>query len=160
MAVKSATLAGLLAEGLELESLGESIQGARELTVSTEDLRGFADRYLRWMGDALAVLADDLAAKFRNEYEGGIFTPKIKKFLEAPGESSPLYDEESTSTLLPYWQTPSIRHFARRCSRSGRSFSKLRRVPPWYLHRSTSYSWSGCGEGCRSSLASSRTASA
>jgi hypothetical protein len=104
MAVKSPTFADLLAEGAELERLGESIQGERELTASGEELREFADRYLRWMADALAVLPEDLAAKFRNEYEGGVFTPKIKKFLEAPGELSPLYNVESTSALFPYWQ--------------------------------------------------------
>jgi hypothetical protein len=95
----------LLAEGAELERLGELIQAERDTTVSGEDLREFANRYLHWMGEALAVLVEDLATRFRNEYEGGIFTAKIKKFLEAPRETNPLHDE-STAILVPYWQHP------------------------------------------------------
>jgi hypothetical protein len=35
-----------------------------------------------------------------------MFTAKIKDFLRAPGDKSPLYDSENPNALIPFWSNP------------------------------------------------------
>lgn len=112
MARKVDIITALLADSRELEESGRSIQGERELLVTEEDIDAFVERYHGWFGRAVAVLPAELAERFRGEYNGGVFSPKIKNFLRAPGEvniirrSAEGGPESGDLTLLPYWQHP------------------------------------------------------
>jgi hypothetical protein len=101
-------IAGLVAESRELEELGQRIQGERELLVSEEEIEALVERYHDWLGRALAVVPTEFGDRLRGEYNGGVFSSKIKDFLRAPGEVSLLGGEakDGTPSPFPYWQHP------------------------------------------------------
>jgi hypothetical protein len=108
MARKVATIAALVAESRELEQLGERIQGERQLIASEEEIDTLVERYHGWFGRAIAVLPTEFAERLRNEYNGGVFSSKIKDFLRAPGEVSIFGgdSDDGTPSPLPYWSYP------------------------------------------------------
>lgn len=95
----------LIEESAELERVGGRIQGERELLVDEDDVDAFINRFHDWYARALDLLPADLEERFRGEYKGGLFSPKIKAFLAAPGEPSIIQPDEP-NPLLSYWQYP------------------------------------------------------
>jgi DpnII restriction endonuclease len=108
MARKVDTIARLVAESRELEELGQRVQGERELVASEKEIDALVKRYHDWFGRAVAVLPTEFAERLRAEYNGGVFSSKIKDFLRAPGEVSIFGGsaEDGTPSPLPYWSYP------------------------------------------------------
>lgn len=100
-------IAGLLAESRELETLGQRIQGDRELVASEAEIEALVERYHAWFGQALTVVPEEFRDRLRVELNGSWHSNKIKHFLQAPGEKSLLGDtDEGTPSPFPYWQYP------------------------------------------------------
>lgn len=108
MARKVDIIAGLVAESRQLEELGQRMQGERELLASEDEIEALVERYHDWLGRALAVVPTEFGDRLRGEYNGGVFSSKIKEFLRAPGEVSLLGGEaeDGTPSPFPYWQHP------------------------------------------------------
>jgi hypothetical protein len=96
----------LLLEARELDSMAEGVQGDRELSVGREQIDQLVDAYNRWYARALAVLPEEQHAEFEDLYEGGNFIRRIKSFLAAPDEVSPVFDPATESPLISYWLHP------------------------------------------------------
>ncbi len=101
-------LQALIDEVSDLEAMAGNVQVEDEGAGSVVAER-LAAAYRRWLSACLEALPEDLKGKFRNEYEGGAFTFKIKHFLQDPIMKNPLYAEdldELTKKLLSPWQYP------------------------------------------------------
>lgn len=62
-------------------------------------------RYEEWYARASALVpTGDVAARFKDMYEGGTWTKRIKAYLARPQVQSPLYDP--ATPLLPRWEVP------------------------------------------------------
>jgi hypothetical protein len=96
----------LIDESAQLEDLGGRIQGRRNPGVDPDAIDGFSRQYQRWFADCLAALPHEFHERFRGEYAGGLFSAKIKAFLEGPTEVSPFFNEDEPNPLIPYWQNP------------------------------------------------------
>lgn len=97
-----------MVESRELEALGQRIQGERELLASEEEIEALVERYHDWFGRAVAVVPTEFAERLRSEYNGSVWSSKIKDFLRAPGEASIFGGDnaDGTPSPLPYWQHP------------------------------------------------------
>jgi len=107
-------LAKSLVELAEIEVLAETLQSANPTQVDV------ADRYFHWFGKAILLLPEDLKDKFRDEYEGGQFTSKIRAFLAEPRKASPLYDPAKPENQLNQPLAYSFESNFRRYSQSQR----------------------------------------
>jgi hypothetical protein len=90
----------------DLEQFAASIQGDREPGLSAEQIDVFVENYQTWFAEAMAALPADLQDRFRKEYEGGGLNRKIKAFLQAPIEISPLHRGPrpvENADVFPYW---------------------------------------------------------
>src|SRR5436309_2425932 len=92
----------LIAESAELDSRAAKVQGERKLRVDGEVIEQLVNDYQDWFARAIADLPEELHARFRDLYEGGMVIKRIKSFLEAPGRRSQLWDPEQPD-LMPYW---------------------------------------------------------
>lgn len=102
----------LLAECQRLEDVARKIQDGEKVGLPPTEIKKLSDEYQSWFGKCLAVLPEDLRAKFRSEYEGSFWNTKIKKFFEAATEPSPFRpSEESAKALFPYWAYPYNQRF-------------------------------------------------
>ncbi|MCP2260342.1 hypothetical protein LX15_004055 [Streptoalloteichus tenebrarius] len=74
-----------------LESLGRRAQedDEEDALVAAAELQ---DRYARWYAEALAVIPDDLTARFRGLYLRRYAYPKIQHFVRSPRQRWALYD--------------------------------------------------------------------
>lgn len=107
MARKPSVITELVEESSSLDELAKSIQGDHEVLAATEDIDRLIGDYQDWLARALNALPEEYHERFRDEYSGGVFKPKVKSFLEAPAEVSALYSEENDAGgLIPYWQYP------------------------------------------------------
>jgi len=93
----------LLVRGGSLEAQARAIQGVRDLQLSEAEIEGFSQAYEGWWIAARAALSEDLAKRFDDEFRGGVFSPKIRQFLEEPGRPSPFFPEDENPLGLSYW---------------------------------------------------------
>ena len=127
MARKVDIIAGIVAESRELEDLGHRIQGERELRASEDEVEMLVERYHDWLGRALAVVPTEFGERLRGEYNGGVFSSKIKDFLRAPGEVKTSSATRVQTALLhpsPTGSTRTTPLFTDRFLLSGRSWSR------------------------------------
>lgn len=102
----------LLAESEDLQSLASKIQGEKQPGPAADRVRELTDRYLAWFAECVATLPEDLAVRFRSEYEGSFFASKIKQFLPGALTVAPLWKPElEGNPLIQYWQNPFERTF-------------------------------------------------
>ncbi len=95
--------ADLISESRSLEQRASQIQGSNQLGLDDEEIDQIVSGYHSWYARALDALPQEFHERFRDEFEGGMFTSKIKDFLRAPGDKSPLYDDADPNPLIPYW---------------------------------------------------------
>lgn len=63
--------------------------------------------YVDWYTAALRELSDpDVVARFKDMYEGGTFTPRIKAFLTDPLAVNILHDPDTPNPIVDRWQNP------------------------------------------------------
>lgn len=74
----------LIDESRKLEQTASQIQIGENIGLTRDKIEAFSRDYYLWYGTCLSVLPEDLRSDFRSEYDGNFFTPKIKKFLDAP----------------------------------------------------------------------------
>jgi hypothetical protein len=108
VARKVDTITALLADSRELEELGRSIQGERELLASEEEIDAFVERYQDWFARAVNVVPEEFRDRLRAELNGSWHSQRIKSFLEAPSEVSIFGGDnpDGTTSPLPYWSHP------------------------------------------------------
>jgi predicted nucleotide-binding protein len=105
----------LLDQATELEALAGTIQADQASGVTEQEIQRVRAEYQAWYAQCLPVLPDDLREKFRREYEGSSFFPKIKHFLVEPTKPSLWIakrdGEQAGAQALSYWQYPYARSF-------------------------------------------------
>ncbi len=90
-----------------MERLASQIQGERQLVADDAQIDDLVSRYHEWFARCLDTLPEGYEERFQGEFEGGIFSAKIKAFLQAPGDVSPLYDPDlPDNPLVTYWSNP------------------------------------------------------
>ena len=79
-----------------------------KLLATDDEIDAFVQRYHDWFARALAVVPDEFRERLRGEFNGGVFSQKIKDFLQAPGEENIFFaaTEEETSSPFPFWSHP------------------------------------------------------
>lgn len=102
------TTQDLLVDASAFETRARSIQDSPELP----DDAGLAEDYQQWFAECLAVLPGDLSERFRGEYEGSSFSPKIRSFLESPRRLNPLFEPDTPLPGFTSWLHPVDRCFA------------------------------------------------
>jgi hypothetical protein len=106
------TVRELLDESIEIEQLGGQIQGKTRRDQIADLGAAFTERYDRWFARSVAMLPEDLRARFRGEREGAWHTPKIRSFLESPLEPNVLFKAEEVNLPgLSPWLYPFDRCF-------------------------------------------------
>lgn len=108
-AMGQSRLSLLIDKSKELEVMASKIQIAPKRTESKAYIDGLIGAYHEWYAQVLDIIPDEFKGRFRNEFEGGIFTSKIKDFLLAPTQVSSLYDPDNA--VFDYWQNPFERTF-------------------------------------------------
>jgi len=96
----------LLEESRDLEMRASKIQGARDLNCDDETIDRLVADYHAWYARALDALPNEFEDRFRDGFEGGIFTSKIKAFLRGPGDVQPLFDPDDPNPLVGHWSNP------------------------------------------------------
>src|SRR5687768_1634248 len=84
--VTASAIGPLIEESRDLERSAGEIQGDRELMADDERIDELVSRYHEWYARCLDALPEGHEERFRGEFEGGVFSPKIKAFLQAPGD--------------------------------------------------------------------------
>ncbi len=103
----------LIAESKRLEERASKIQDGESVGLSQEEIETLIANYYVWYGNCLAVLPKDLRSDFRSEYDGTFFTPKIKKFLEAPTKPDKWRPSDRRGReIWPYWAYPYEKTFS------------------------------------------------
>jgi hypothetical protein len=103
----------LIAESRKLDETASKIQLGETVGLSKEDIEKLSADYHLWYGKCLSLLLEDLRARFRSEYDGVWYSPKVKKFLEASTE--PLMfrpNDDQGKEIWSYWAHPYERAFA------------------------------------------------
>lgn len=67
--------------------------------------------YLVWYQAALQLVPDSQQEEFRDMYEGGTFTSRIRSFLESPAQGNPFHDEAKPNPLVSEYLHPVARTF-------------------------------------------------
>jgi hypothetical protein len=98
-----ADLAELVQRAAELDRNASQIQKGRQAGMSDDAIRAFAEEYQNWYADAYSLIPADLLERFRSEYEGSMWSSKIKAFLANPTAQSPLFNPENETPLITYW---------------------------------------------------------
>jgi hypothetical protein len=107
-----AALQELIDASVELEDRGAQIQQGKESGIAPDALRAFIEDYQRWFATAIALLPDDLKDRFRAEYEGSVWSPKIKRFFENPLAVSIFHQSGGPAPAgFDYWNAPYPTHF-------------------------------------------------
>lgn len=101
----------LLTELDAMETVAAAWQ-ARPEGADPAQMQELRDQYLRWYARALQSVPADKADSFRDAYEGGAFTNRIKAFLLDPMAISPFYDPNNSTPFLGKWQHPFTQTFA------------------------------------------------
>jgi hypothetical protein len=91
----------LIDESRELEQRAAKIQGEKELALDDEAIDAIISDYHSWFGRCIDSLPAEFHERFRDEFEGGTWTTKIKDFLRAPGDKNFLYNETEPNPLVP-----------------------------------------------------------
>ena len=96
----------LIATCDDLDARASRIQSGTEIGLENEEIERLRTDYQEWFADAVTQLPPGLVERFRDAYEGGTFTQKIKAFLQSPTSVSPFYDKDATqpNPFLGYWQ--------------------------------------------------------
>jgi hypothetical protein len=108
MESKELRLAKLVAHVPDLEARAKHLQ-AKEGESDESAIEALRSDYLRWYAQGLTMLSPELATKFKDLYEGGMFVHRIKHFLEAPTERNSLLETDlaaKPNPLIPYWSNP------------------------------------------------------
>lgn len=91
----------LIAEDVQSENLDDQTRQER--------LRQLLTLYRTWYHKALGIFVDfnrlDLQNLFMQEYEGGNFSSKIKKFLDLGWKRFDYYNPEKPNPIIPKWTT-------------------------------------------------------
>jgi hypothetical protein len=106
-----ATPQELIEEAHKLLALAEQIQdeaqSEQERKVKLDEV---SSRYRAWYRKALGLIANanqpELQQSFRKEYEGGVFSQKVEKFLSLGWQIYSLYDPDKPNPIIPKWTTP------------------------------------------------------
>jgi hypothetical protein len=104
-----ARLAALIPRVPELEARARGLQVSATTPADQGAIERLRDDYLQWYAQCLIVVPQALQARFRDFYEGGAFTKRIKQFLEAPTQRNPLLTDDPSvapNPLIPYWSNP------------------------------------------------------
>jgi hypothetical protein len=104
-----ARLAALIPHVTALEERARELQAGATTPANQGAVEHLRDDYLQWYAQCLIVVPQALQARFRDFYEGGAFTRRIKQFLEAPTQRNPLLTDDPSvapNPLIPYWSNP------------------------------------------------------
>jgi REase_DpnII-MboI len=104
-----ARLAALLPHIPALEERARALQVGASTRADQGAIERLRDDYLQWYAQCLIVVPQALQARFRDFYEGGAFTKRIRQFLEAPTQRNPLVTDDRSAApnpLIPYWSNP------------------------------------------------------
>lgn len=104
--VTESRISSLIRESQELERRASRIQGDRSLLATDDEISELVVEYHGWYARALDILPGEYIERFRAEFDGSIWANKIKSFLDAPGDVSPLFNASEPSPLFPYWSRP------------------------------------------------------
>jgi hypothetical protein len=103
----------LIAESRKLEEIASKIQQGESVGLSREEIEKLSADYYLWYGKCLSLLPEDLRQRFRSEYDGAWYAPKIKKFFEASTEPYIFRpNDEQGRQIWSYWAYPYERTFA------------------------------------------------
>jgi hypothetical protein len=95
---------GLITENELLEERLAVWQSSGESSAS--EIRDGQRSYHDWYARAQRYVQAAELDSFRDMYEGGQFIRRIRSFLTAPFESSPLYDPDKVNSFAPRWAQP------------------------------------------------------
>ncbi len=102
----------LISESKELEVTASKIQQGEKIGLDEVEIKSLVEKYSSWYSRSLSILPLDLQQKFRSDYEGTFWNPKIKKFLEAATEPSVFYPQnEIGKDIFPFWGFPFQQNF-------------------------------------------------
>lgn len=87
--VTGGPIESLIEESRELERIAAGIQGENQLLVDDAAVDAFISRYHAWYAQALDALPEAFKERFRDGFEGGTWTAKIKEFLRATRRCKP-----------------------------------------------------------------------
>lgn len=76
----------------ELAVITKAASRLQDDDVELPQVQAVRDQYYEWYGQALNVVPASLETKFRDFFEGGQFTPRIRDYLSNPKAPNPLYD--------------------------------------------------------------------
>lgn len=94
---RDATLDSLLAELREISDAASRLQ---DVDVGAERVAETRTRYYEWYARAITMVPASLEAKFRDFFEGGQFTPRIRGYLSDPKAPNPMYDPAKPTNPL------------------------------------------------------------
>ena len=124
----------LIDESHKLEQTASQIQNGENIGLTRDKIEAFSRDYYLWYGTCLSVLPEDLRSNFRSEYDGTVFTPKIKKFLEAPTKPDRWRPSDKQGReIWSYWSYPYEKTFLSHFSRQ-RSILVKASMRPQNLH--------------------------
>lgn len=101
----------LIAQSEAMEVTFERWQHESE-SPSREDLAAGHRAYQEWYARAVRFVPDDDLAEFKDLYEGGFFTQRIKAFLSDPLSVNPLYNADEENLFVDKWLHPFRSQFA------------------------------------------------
>jgi hypothetical protein len=105
------TLSRLLEESKAIEDAAERIQKPSRELAGKQEIDELISMYHDWYARVIDALPEEYVARFRDEFEGGMWTAKIKHFLRSPGEVNILYNPTEENQLIDYWAYPFERTF-------------------------------------------------
>ncbi len=88
----------LIRELTDISKAMSQVQDTNAISDSTVQVT--VDRYYEWFARALAALPEDLTAPFRDAYEGGNWTNKIKAFVSDPRAANVMFDPSKPDNPL------------------------------------------------------------
>jgi hypothetical protein len=89
----------------EIEEIEDAVsEWQRNEHAPASEVRFKQTLYVDWYTRAQVWLTEPVLTRFRDMYNRGSFTPRIKAFLSNPLELSVLYNSENPTPLLSKWQ--------------------------------------------------------
>lgn len=103
----------LITEGRDLDERASHIQNGETVGLDKNAIDHLIRDYHDWFAHCMAVLSEDLRNKFRGEYEGTIFSYRIKKFFQGPTQHNIFYKsgDETTKGIISPWTFPYEQNF-------------------------------------------------
>lgn len=104
-------LSRILEESKSIEDAAERIQKPSRNLAGKQEIDELISIYHDWYARAIDALPEEYKGRFRDEFEGSAWTPKIKHFLRPPGEVNPLHNPAEENPLFDCWAHPFERTF-------------------------------------------------